>query len=442
MNTEWNRLHDLFQQERKSLVRWFYSLVTLAVFIVLVFWPYIRIVQSLDLIEHGIASSTARIHQVKSVVETVTHGIERASSLIGDASSYRELYRKTENWVSSLDELNLIYDQKSRLIASLRSVLSPEENADWLEGSAPDPDIMKILIRERPDQAKLLHSVSSCFWQQEGRWVLCEIASARSEIDKQLGRLLYDRTSSHELTAKLRDKIRQNREQFLGGLNNALSLEQLPDWTREYLDKEQHEIRLWFEELARQRLQLIQDRKKQGQQLALMEKDKADLNERKKEISEIRKLDTPWGELPVGFDDFLALLPALVLMSGIALLISQMRLLCLRHGMHEMNERFESVTDQSKHWRLILPIWFDPLNGRLNNSCVALLFIAPALTAIVALIALYGLPPAVNENWRIDSSALLVMIVALSTIYLWVYIRLVMAFNMYGEFVRQLNEQS
>lgn len=441
MNTEWNRLHDLFQQERKSLVRWFYSLVTMAVFLVLVFWPYIRIVQSLDLIERGIASRTVRIQQVKAVVETVTHGIERASSLIGDASSYQELYRKTENWVRSLDELNLIYDQKSRLIASLRSVLSPEENADWLEDDAPGTDIMRTLIRERPDQAKILHSVSSCFWQQEDRWILCEIASARNEIDKQLGHLLYDRTSSHELTAKLRDKIRQNREQFLDGLNNALSLGQLPDWTREYLDQEQHEIRLWFEELARQRLQLIQDRKEQGQQLALMEKDKANLNERKKEISEIRKLDTPFGKLPVGFDDFMALLPALVLMSGIALLISQERLLRLRHGMHEMKERFESVTDKAKHWRLILPIWFDPLNWRLSNACVALLFMVPALTAIVAILSLYGLPPAVNENWRIDSNALLVMIVALSTIYLWVYIRLVMAFKVYYEFVHQPNTE-
>ena len=191
----------------------------------------------------------------------------------------------------------------------------------------------------------------------------------------------------------------------------------MPDWTREYLDREQREIRQWIEELA-------------------------ELDKRKQVIIDIRKLETPFGEFPVGFDDLLALLPVLMLISGITLLLFQERLLRFRHGMHELNERFESVTDQSQHWRLILAMWLDPLNGRLSNAGAALLFMAPALIAIVSIIALYGLPSGVNENGRIDSSTLSVMVVVLLAIYLWAYIRLTMAFNAYSDFVGKLAKQS
>ena len=438
MSTEWNRLHDLFQEESKSLQRWFYSLIVMLVFIVLVLWPYIRTVQSLDLIEKDIESITERIEKARAAVNQVSHGIERASLLIGDASSYQELYRNTESWVNSLDKVNFLYDQKTRQLTSLRATLSPEENTQWPEGSVPDSDIIRTLIKERPEQAKQIQSASSCFWKQEDHWIRCEITAARSEIDKQLSRLLYDRTQSHELTAKLREKINQNRERFLNGLDNAVGHEQLSDWTREYLDREQREIRQWFEERAEQRLQLIRNQKEQKKQLMPMEEKKAELNKRKEEISAFRKLETPFGELPVGFDVLLALLPALMLISGIALLLSQKRLLRLRHGMHELNERFESVPNQAKHWQLILAMWFDPLNRRLNNAGAALLFMAPALVAIVSIFALYGLPSEVNENGRIDSSTMSLMIVVLLAIYLWAYIRLLMTFNAYADFVRKL----
>ena len=442
MSTEWNRLHDLFREESKSLHRWFYSLVVMLIFIVLVFWPYIRTVQSLDLIEQDIENITERIKKARAAINQVTHGIERASRLIGDASSYQELYRETESWVSSLDEMNFLSDQKTRQLTSLRATLNPEENAQWPKGRKPDSDIIRILIRERPEQAKQIQSASSCFWKQENHWLRCKIAAARSEIDKQLSDLLYDRTSSHELTARLRKKINKNRERFLNGLDNAIGNEQLPDWTREYLDREQREIRQWFEEQAEQRLQLLRNQKEQEQQLASLEEEMAELDKRKQVISDIRKLETPFGRLPVGFDDLLALLPVLMLISGIALLRSQERLLRFRHGMHELNERFESVTDQSQHWRLILAMWLDPLKGRLSNAGAALLFMAPALIAIVSIIALYGLPSGVNENGRIDSSTLSVMVVVLVAIYLWATIRLTMAFNAYSGFVAKLAKQS
>ena len=183
---------------------------------------------------------------------------------------------------------------------------------------------------------------------------------------------------------------------------------------------------------------MIRNQKEQKKQLRPMEEKKAELNKRKEEISAIRKLETPFGELPVGFDVLLALLPALMLISGIALLLSQKKLLRFRHGMHELNERFESVPDQAKHWQLILAMWLDPLNGRLNNAGAALLFMAPALIAIISIFALYGLPSEVNENGRIDSSAMSLMIVVLLAIYLWAYIRLLMTFNAYADFVRKL----
>lgn len=436
MSTEWNRLHDLFQEESKSLQRWFYSLVVMLIFIVFVLWPYIRTVQSLDLIEQDIENITERIKKAMAAVNQVSHGIERASLLIGDASGYQELYRNTESWVSSLDEVNFLSDQKTRQLTSLRATLNPEENAQWPEGSKPGSDIIRILIRESPEQVKKIQSASSCFWKQEEHWIRCEIAAARSKIDKQLSRLLYDRTQSHELTAKLRKKINQNRERFLNGLDNAISHGQLPGWTREYLDREQREIRQWFEEGAEQRLQLISKQKEQKKQLRPMEEKKAELNKRKEEISAFRKLETPFGELPVGFDVLLALLPALMLISGIALLLSQKKLLRFRHGMHELNERFESVPKQAKHWQLILAMWLDPLNGRLNNAGAALLFMAPALIAIISIFALYELPSEVNENGGIDSSTMSLMIVVLLATYLWAYIRLLMTFNAYADFLR------
>ncbi len=82
-------------------------------------------------------------------------------------------------------------------------------------------------------------------------------------------------------------------------------------------------------------------------------------------------------------------------------------------------------------------MWLDPLNGRLSNAGAGLLFITPALIAISALAALSGLPPGANENGPIDSSAMLLTVAALLTIYLWGCIGLIMPFNAYGKFVRE-----
>ena len=204
MSTEWNRLHDLFRDESKSLQRWFFRLVILIGFIVLVLWPYIRTVQSLDLIEQGIESITDRIQKARVLADTYTHGIERASLLIGDASSFQAHYSNTESWVRSLDEINFLYDQKNRQLNSLRSALSPEENAQWTEGKVPGSDIRRTLIRERPEQARQLQSASSCFWKQENHWIRCKIAAARSEIDQQW--LEYRQWDAKDINSKLTKK--------------------------------------------------------------------------------------------------------------------------------------------------------------------------------------------------------------------------------------------
>jgi len=422
MSTYSNRLYDHFQRERSAFVRSLLAVLSIAVFFTLVFQPYL--VTLADLVERddALQKQAQKIAVVQRDIQTATAGIERATNFMGDASAYQALYEEADAWVDDLDGIEQLYDRQSRKVASLRSALHTEDQAIWQRGNVPPARFIVALHKAHPDMMASYEIKDDCFFRLEDDWVRCFIDSKLAPIHQRLERVLYDRTESHDYTRKLETSIRNNREKYVQGLVAALGQAEPAKWVRSYLEQENNIIRRWYEETSRKRLQLLAESKEQQRLLIENEEQIASLEDRKKEIGQSGKLNTPVGSLPLAFLDTLTLLPLILLATGIMLLRSQSRLLEL----HQKFQRYGPDEETGEEaLRLTLPMWLS-LNGNLfAESFVMLVFLLPGMAALFGIEQL-----ASNPGLKISASQLNVTItvtLVVAAVYAFQYVKLFMA---------------
>ena len=380
LSTYSNRLYDHFQRERTAFGRSALAVVSTGVFFVLVFQPYLATLAGLVDLDRELTAQARQIEIVQNNIRAATNGIQRASDYMGDASAYQALYEDAESWVDNLDDIQLRYDRQARNLEALRSALNTEDQAAWQPGKVPARHVAEALTQARPEIMSAYKSGSDCFFRLGDDWLRCLVAEKLRPIRQRLERVLYDRTDSNEYTSRLKLQIRENQEKYTDGMTAAIAQAEIADWVRTYLEEEKAIIRRWYEDLARERSQLMSEQEQQQSLLTRNEEERAKLEQRKKEIGESGKLNTPVGTLPLAFLDLLTLLPLILLISGNMLLRSQARLFELRHEFQLNGPDDETESDAL---RLTLPIWLDAPRGYASGLLVMVLLLVPAIAALV-----------------------------------------------------------
>jgi hypothetical protein len=399
MSTLSNRLYDHFQRERSAFGRSLLAVISIGVFYALVFQPYLSTLANLVEMDNELTRQAGQIAAVQNDIQTATNGITRADEFMGDASAYHALYEEADTWVDNVDSIERLYDRQSRKLESLRSSLEPDDQAAWQPGREPPARIIGALRVARP-QIMADHDMSdNCFFHIEADWVHCMIDQELAPIHQRLSRVLYDRSESYEYTEKLATAIRANREKYEEGFPAALGQATLEQWVRDYLDEESKIIRSWYEEVARERLQLMKEASQQQKLLAQNKEQRAGLENRKQEISQSGKLDTPVGALPLAFLDMLTLLPLVLLVTGTMLLRSQSRLLELRHN---FNNHGPDEETGSEALRLTMPIWLNDGRGRMAGWFALLVLLAPGIAAFLGIVQLVTNPGLNISNLQLN----------------------------------------
>ena len=395
MSSHSNRLYDHFQRERSAFGRTVLAVTSIGVFFALVFEPYLATLSRLADLDRKLIEQAELIAKVQTDVRAATSGIERAINFMGDASAYQSLYDDMTYWVNELEDFEQLYDRQSRRIASLRSSLESVEDSAWLRGTMPTRDIVRKLQKAYPD-----YDMSDrCFFRLEDNWLSCLVDRKLMPINERLSRVLYDRTESHEITRKLSDSIEANRQQYNEGFSAAMGRAELAEWVRSYLEEEKTVIRNWYEYVARERLKLSDDARQQQVLLTRNEKQRANLELRKKEISQAGRLNTPIGPLPLAFHNILSPLPLIMLVTGIMLLRSQSRLLVLRNNFQQYGPDEETAPDAI---RLVMPMWLDPLGSRAAGLIVLVILLVPGIAAIAGMGQLVTSPGLSTGNGQLS----------------------------------------
>jgi len=429
MSTLSNRLYDHFQGERSTFGRLALAVISIGVFYALVFLPYLNTLVELVELDRELTEQADQIEAVQRDIQTATGGIQRATNFMGDASAYQALYEEADTWVDDLDGIEQLYDRQSRKVESLRSALKEEDQAAWIRGKAPPGRIIAALREARPEIMADYDLRDNCFFRIEDNWARCYIDRRLAPIRQRLERVLYDRSESHEYTRMLEASIRANREKYEQGFKAALERAEHPDWVRVYLEEENNIIRSWYEALAKKRLQLMKEAKQQEELLNRNEEQRASLENRKQEISQSGKLDTPVGALPLAFLDTITLLPLILVVAGTMLLRSQSRLQELRQNFQVHGSEEEKGPDAL---RLTMPMWLD-----LERSFIAGLFalmslLVPGIVAIFGIVKLLSNPGLNISNLQLYFTIAGTLVAA--TVYLTHYFKLCKTWHRNGRF--------
>lgn len=427
MSATSDRLYDHFHRERATSGRWIVTVTSLCAFYLLVFQPYLATLQELDSLDRDLAAQAEEIAATQREIAAATSGIQRASDFMGDASAYQDLYDRARSWIDDIDSIEQTEDLQARRVATLREALPPDLQALWRSGASVLPgSVMSALREARPDIMRTYESGDDCFFLVEIDWIRCEIDVLLEPIGTRLGRVLYDRTASHEYTQALEASVSANRERYEAGLPDAVARAEIAAWVREYLEEERALIRRWFEDLARERQALQRREAELHARLEQNEADREALEARQREIREAGRLETPIGPLPLSFHGVLALLPLVMLLAGTFLLRSERRLLALRRDFKAQGPEDET---RPETLRLTMPLWLDPGRGVVAGTLVLALFVLLAVAAAVGLARLAANPLLRGDGDRLAVVGIVPLTLGVGAVYVRYFVSLARAWR-------------
>jgi hypothetical protein len=424
MSTTSDRLYDHFQRERATSGRWIVTVTSLYAFYLLAFQPYLATLRGLDSLDRDLAAQAEEIAETQREIAVATSGIQRASDFMGDASAFQYTYDQARTRIDSIEQTE---DRQARRVATLREALPPDLQVLWRPGASVLPgSVMSALREARPDIMRTYESGDDCFFLVEIDWIRCEIDVLLEPIRTRLGRVLYDRTASHEYTQALKASVSPNRERYEAGLPDAVARAEFAAWVREYLEEERTVIRRWFEDLAGERLDLLRREAELHARLEQNEADREALEARQREIREAGRLETPIGPLPLSFHGVLALLPLVMLLAGTFLLRSERRLLALRRDFEAQGPEDET---RPEALRLTMPLWLDPGRGVVAGTLVLALFVLLAVAAAVGLARLAANPLLRGDGDRLAVVGIVPLTLGVGAFYIRYFVSLARAWR-------------
>lgn len=427
MSATTNRLYDHFQRERAAFGRWIVTVTSLCAFYLLVFQPYLATLRELESLDRDLAAQAEDIAATQREIAAATGGIQRASDFMGDASAYQNLYDQARSWIDDIDSIEQAYDLQARRVATLRDALQPDLQALWRSGASVLPgSVIAALRQAHPDIMRTYESGDNCFFLVEVEWIRCEIDMRLEPIRSRLGRVLYDRTASHEYTEALEASVSTNRNRYEAGLPDAVARAEVAAWVQEYLDEERALIRRWFEDLARERLALQGREAEQRGRLEQNQADREALDARQRDIREAGRLETPIGPLPLSFHGLLALLPLVMLLAGTLLLRSERRLLALRRDFEAQGPKDET---RPETLRLTMPLWLDPARGVVAGTLVLALFVLLAVAAAVGVAQVATNPLLRSDGDRLALVGIVPLTLGVGTVYVSHFVSLTRAWR-------------
>lgn len=374
-----DRLRDQFHKEKGNFGRWLLAAILVGIFYCLVFLPYLSVLSSLADLESRQAETDLKIETNEKEIMSRTDAITRVTEEIGDASEFTSLYDEADSWINDIEEVEQSYDSQSRLLSRLRESLDTSSQQQWQLGNDPSNSTIRELQQTQPELMASYSASSACFFKLESEWIICHVESKRKVINGRLSDILYNRTTSHEITAPLKEAIDSNAKKYHGSLSGALASSSLANWFRSYLDDEQVIIRRWFEDIAEQRSSLMSQSNMHRKDQVENANVKQELDKRKQEFSQAGEIKTPIGTIKLGFHDLVSLFPFLALCIVLVLINSTIKQIVLRSTFKKNGPPDETTAEALA---LTMPIWLEPKNPHWLNI---LLLCVPALFAFTAL---------------------------------------------------------
>lgn len=389
-----HRFYSRYERKSKSFRSTLISVVGLVTIVfVLIFYPYVTfrgtrytLEAELKELDRNVASLAARLKEHNQLIETFLDHQETT-------------YETIEGF--NLEELPGAAAEHHQKMAAIKAALRDDPDLQpWLRGKAAGEDLPPSLRRRNPDLASA--NDDPCFWLSNKAWTHCALAVRIERLHNEVSsRFAYKRISHlrNELFVPLYKSLTTLHGEF-----SAWLLGTAPSWgadgveAKESLRDHYSSFRnAYLDQIENHGRVIHQMRDDTSAELHGLEGQRKDTDEelksvisRLEEMKNLRDIQTPFGQLPVGLNDLVLLFPVL-LAAGFVLMASLFsETLQLRQAYHQMC-RFldpeEEILD-SNHVALVAPVWIDPLQPKPHQAYRSAILALPAVIFVAAIILL------------------------------------------------------
>jgi hypothetical protein len=377
-----DRIFEQFVKEQHAFNRWKVFAGLLCVFCVFIFIPFLSLLGSINTLKIQLYDINNQLESTQSEIDIVTTAIQRADTIIKDASQFQSRYTELSTWVRSIEEIEVNYPQHTQLIDQLRNSLTANLRGSWPVGASPRQQIISQLLKSHPNIMIAYQSSQQCFFKLEIDWLLCQFNQHRQVINEPLSKLLYDRSLSHKYTAKLAVEIQSLANKYNASLLKRLEGSALKNKLHQYIEDEIAVIRQWFEVISQERSNLVT---KNTRYQVLQQQSKTTdrlLNERKASLAQASVIKSPIGNMTIAFNELLVYVPFIWLLVLSNLVQSSHKQLLLRAVFKEYAD--DDQTSQQA-LSLIMPVWLAPAHQPLLKSLFLAIILILASAAIIGL---------------------------------------------------------
>lgn len=421
MNKYADRIFEQFVKEQHVFNRWKVLAGLLCVFCFFILIPFLNLLGSINTLKIQLRDINNQLQASQSEIVIVTNAIERADTVLGDASQFQSRYSELSTWVKGIAKIEQTYQQHTQLIDQLRSSLTANLRGAWRNGSHPRPQIISQLLKSHPETMSVYHSQAQCFFKLEVDWLLCQFNQQRQLIEKPLSKLLYDRSLTHKYTVKLAVEIQSLANKYNLSLLKRLEGRVLKSKLIQYIEDEKAVIRQWFEVISQERTNLV-SKNKHYQELQQQSKTTERLlNEGKKSLTMAGVIKSPIGNMTIAFDKLVVYVPFIWLVVLSNLVQSSHRQLLLRAVFKEHANDDET---SQQGLSLIVPIMLARAHQPLVKSLflvVILMLASVSIFTLYFILLLQGITLALL-NTQLSLAIAVTLIASLMFVY-W-YVRL------------------
>lgn len=386
-----DRIYELYERKNKSFRKVFYGVGGIAfIFFILVFYPYVSFRGERYRIEDDLGRLVDTINPMKE--EENVHW-ELMQELNEDYHEVVSLFSKI--MLSNLEEAEAEHGKVLREVrATLRD--DPEARA-WANGQEKHPELKLEFFQRHRDLRRIKQD--SCFWLEGEEWIRCQLPQRLQQLHLNAAKPYAPARVSHarnRLLAPLNSELTKLHKAFQKWLNG-----QAPGWQgesradqsnlrrevevfilayRDLITEHERSLGLGRNDLQNKILQLEKMRDENKEELERV-------NRRLDEMKSFERINTPFGELPLGLNDLVLIFPALLafgFLSCTSILSESMQLRqVFRKLCHAKDPTRDVLTD--KHIALMAPLWVDPLDRKKVRVVKLILLAMPTVIFSIAI---------------------------------------------------------
>ncbi|MCP4330896.1 MAG: hypothetical protein GY791_21115 [Alphaproteobacteria bacterium] len=388
------RFYGLYERKAKNFRTALISVTGLVTIVfVLVFYPYVtfrglRYVHEAELasIEREVRDLDARLTEHRQLEETFRTHLETVFGALGEIQ---------------LRKLEAGQTQQRRRLAGIRTDIGDDPDLrPWLSGDGAAAELPDGLRRRYPVLAPAKDD--PCFLLTGEPWTRCALATQLTRLDRQIQDLFGYKRISHlrnDLYVPLQEEL-----STLQGRFSAWLFGESPGWAPDGASADGR-LRDEYSDFENTYVGLIEGHERviheQGwdtnnalsdaqRQRKAVDRELKKVVARLEEMKNLREIQTPFGQLPVGLNELVLLFPVLVAAGFLltaSLLGETLQLRRVYHRLCRARDPDGELFDNDR-LALIAPVWIDPLRPARHRVYRAAILAVPVLVFVTAILLL------------------------------------------------------